>query len=85
MKPQHVKQQSLALFMQEKARVGCLVCALSKEVRTQLGRGAGKRGFSRQDQVEWLRAACGANTVTLDILNTHINSRHDREEDFNGA
>lgn len=78
-------QQSLADFMQSKARVGCLVCALPKEIRAQLGAKAGKRGFSRPDQAEWLRVACGATKVTLDILNVHLNARHDRGEDFNNG
>lgn len=72
---------SLSAFMLSKARAGCLICQLKPEVRAQLGGDAGKRGFTRQDQVDWLRAACGATKVTLDILNRHLSSRHDREEE----
>lgn len=71
--------QSLAAFMQAKARAGCVVCRLPEEVRSQLGRAAVKRGFSREDQVEWLRSACGVG-VTHEELSTHLNGRHDRPE-----
>jgi 6-phosphogluconate dehydrogenase len=72
--------------MQEKARKNCLVCQLPKEIRDQLGTEASKKGFSRQDQIEWLRAACGVAQVTSAILNRHLSSRHDeREEESNGA
>lgn len=83
--PNKPTRPTLASFMQAKLRAGCLVCQLPTEIRAQLGRVAVKRGFSRQDQVEWLRVACSATKVTLDILNTHLNSHHDREEDFNGT
>lgn len=72
--------QSLAAFMLQKVRDACLVCQLPPVIRDQLGPAAGKRGFTRQDQVAWLREACGVKEVTLDILNAHFNGRHDREE-----
>lgn len=78
------KAPSLTEFMREKARKGCIICALPLEVRMQLGKPATERGFTRPDQAEWLRQACGVTGVTLDILNKHLSSRHDREEDLNG-
>lgn len=72
------EQQSLAQYMQSKVRAGCLICQLPQEVRAQLGREASKRGFSREDQVEWLRLACGAAKVTVEILTAHLNGKHDQ-------
>jgi hypothetical protein len=77
--------QSLSAFMLSKARTGCLICQLPREIRDQLGSDASRRGFTRQDQVDWLRGACGVTKVTLDILNRHLSSRHDREEESNGS
>lgn len=74
---------TLEEFMRQKARVGCPVCQLPGGVRAQLGRAASKRGFSREDQVEWLRRSIGAQGITLDILNKHLAARHDSEEALN--
>lgn len=80
---------SLADFVQEKKRAHwkatCVICALPVEIRKQLGSSATKRGFSRQDQVDFLRERCGCSKVTLAILVQHLNERHDREEELNGA
>lgn len=73
---------SLATFMKDRARAGCAVCCLPVEVRRQLGRPASKRGFTREDQVEWLRTVCGESAITVEILATHLTSKHDTEEDL---
>lgn len=73
------KPQSLAVFMQEKARAGCLICKLPSEIQAQLGRPATKKGFTREDQVEWLRTIPAAAGVTLEILIAHLNAKHFKE------
>ena len=70
---------TLVKFMQAKARAGCAVCQLPAAVRAQLGTEATKRGFTRADQVEWLRGACGVQTITVDGLDRHFRGRHDEE------
>lgn len=78
-------KKSLTDFMREKAKRDCLICKLPIEVRAQLGPEATKKGFTRPNQLEWLRQACGANSVTMEVLNQHLNRQHDREGDFNGT
>lgn len=75
------KSISLADFMRSKARKGCLICELPLEVRAQLGRSATKKGFTRDDQVEWLKTVCGMPKVTREVLDQHLNGRHDRGDD----
>lgn len=67
----------LSVFMRDKAKADCVICKLPDEIRNQLGKPASRLGFSRPDQIEWLRTACGAVNVNLAALNTHLNSRHD--------
>lgn len=74
------KAANLSKFMRSRARAGCAVCDLPAEIRSQLGRPATKRGYTREDQVEWLREAVGAKKVTLEVLATHLSSKHDQEE-----
>lgn len=79
------EQASLSEFMRAKVRARCPVCKLSADIRAQLGTAAARRGFTRVDQVEWLRVVVGAGDVNLDILNAHLNARHDREEELYAA
>jgi hypothetical protein len=83
------KHVSLTQFVRDKelarAREGCVICKLPAEIRAQLGRGATRRGFTREDQVAWLKGPCGAKGVTVEGLANHLNGKHDREEDSNGT
>lgn len=83
-RPQQVKKAAavtLVDFVRGKAKAGCPLCKLAPEVRAQLGRSATKKGFTRDDQVEWLRTAVGAKGITLEHLAEHLNGRHDRDLD----
>lgn len=68
--------QTLDAFMRAKARHDCKICALPAEVRAQIGKSATDRGYSRDDQVEWLNAAVGAGVSRQD-LDRHISRRHE--------
>lgn len=70
---QQSSNKSLSEFIGEKARAGCPLCRLPKEVRSQLGKAATKRGFTRDDQLEWLRA-CYKVDVTAEQLAKHLSS-----------
>lgn len=78
-----VDAKSLATFMRDKTRAKCPVCQLPKEIRAQLGAAASDKGFTRRDQLEWLRGTSSLTSLTADILNKHLSAQHDREEDFN--
>jgi hypothetical protein len=82
-KAPEVSKKSLATFMRDKARAKCAVCQLPKEIRAQLGPAASDKGYTRRDQLEWLRGAYSLTSLTADILNKHLSAQHDREEDFN--
>lgn len=73
------KPVSLAEFMRQKAKGACLICRLPADIQAQLGKPASDKGYSRVDQVEWLRAVCGAREVTIEILTKHLNGRHYEE------
>lgn len=71
--------------MKGKVKAACPVCQLAPEIRAQLGTSATKKGFSRPDQLEWLRTVVGASKLTLEELNTHLNGKHDQGEAFYGT
>lgn len=77
--PARKKLQPLAAFMHAKVQAACPVCQLPEAIRVQLGPAAARKGFTRADQVEWLRVVCGVAGVTVDVLNRHFNGRHDQE------
>lgn len=68
--------KTLADFMRDKKRATCPVCKLPEDIRSQLGKEATKRGFTRADQVEWLNMVVGAE-ITLRELSSHFSSRHE--------
>lgn len=67
---------TLTAFMRDKARAGCVICKLAPEIQAQLGRSATKKGYTREDQVEWLTKLPGGATVTLEVLASHLNGKH---------
>lgn len=67
---------SLPAYMRAKTRAACPVCKLPDAIRAQLGRPAGRRGFSRADQIEWLREACGVQ-ISVEELTAHLSGRHE--------
>lgn len=73
--------KSLAQYMLDKQRAACPVCKLPAAVRDQLGTPASDKGFTRRDQVEWLRDACGVVGITEQVLAKHFSARHDRGEE----
>lgn len=73
---------TLEAFIRAQKQRDCPVCALPLEVRRQLGHPATERGFSRMDQLRWLREGCGAVKVTAEILNKHLSAKHDSEDDL---
>ena len=68
--------QTLEEFMREKQRRDCKVCALPQDITAQLGKPASDRGFSRDDQVEWLAVVAPNAKVSRTDLDTHMNRRH---------
>lgn len=76
--PSDKKAPSLTEFMRNKIKAACLVCQLPKEIRDQLGRSASKKGFSRPDQVEWLKV-CGYTKITVEELGKHLNGKHEED------
>lgn len=77
--------QSLVEFMRARKKSACPICRFPVTVRRQLGPAAQAAGYTRRDQVDWLRDACGGGAdVTMDALNAHLNQHHDTEEDLNG-
>ncbi len=73
---------TLSEFIREKKKKDCVICRLDVSIRRQLGPEASKRGFSRGDQVEWLREVVGITAVTGDVLQQHLNGRHDTAEEL---
>ena len=69
----------LAAFMRAKLRKECVICQLPAAVRSQLGRPASRKDFTRQDQLDWLHEAVGAKHITMNQLVAHLNGRHDEE------
>lgn len=71
---------TLEEFMRTRAKRDCPVCALSRDVRAQIGKAASERGYTRGDQLTWLHEAVGASHITLEQLGRHITRQHDRGE-----
>jgi hypothetical protein len=76
------KTPTLAEFVRGKAKDACVVCTLPAVVQGQLGAEATKRGFTRTEQLAWLREACGVQ-VDMTALTKHINARHFTEDSVN--
>lgn len=67
---------TLVDFVKAKRRENCRVCKLSVEVRGQIGRTAGEKKISRDQQIEWVALVTGVK-LTMEEFNAHINGRHD--------
>ena len=63
-------------FVKAKRRENCRVCKLPVEMRGQIGRPAGEKKISREQQIEWVALVTGVK-LTMDEFNAHVNGRHD--------
>lgn len=59
----------------DEKRAVCPVCRLGAEVRKELAI-AGQRGYTRKEQVGWLREVVGVEITALE-LQAHFAGRHD--------
>jgi hypothetical protein len=82
-RPEQQPNMNLESFMakkrKERNKRECKVCQLPDGVRSQLGKPASEKGFSRPDQLQWLREACGQTQITMQMLAKHLNGRHEEE------
>lgn len=67
---------TLVDFVKAKRRENCRVCKLPVAVRGQIGRPAGEKKISRDQQLEWVALVTGVK-LTLEEFNQHVNGRHD--------